>query len=81
MYRFELSRGSAFENRSMTMFLVDESTFLSRDEHIGYILSSLLGEASSNDALEINLHVIALVGMGGIGKMTLAQIAYNHPSV
>ena len=44
MYGFELSGGSATEDRSMTMFLVDESTFLGCDEHIGYKLSRLLGE-------------------------------------
>ena len=48
----------------MTTFLVDESTFLGRDEHIGYILSGLLGEASSSDAIERNLHVISLSGHG-----------------
>ena len=43
MYGLELSEGSASKDQSMTTFLVDESTFLGCDEHIGYILSGLLG--------------------------------------
>ena len=43
MYGLELSEGSASKDQSMTTLLVDESTFLGCDEHIGYILSGLLG--------------------------------------
>ena len=41
MYGLELSGGFASGDQSMITFLVDESTFLGCDEHIGYILSSL----------------------------------------
>ena len=77
-YGFDLSRGTEVVEHLTTTSLVDVSTMLVRDKDKENLVRNLLGEGIEE---ERSPYVISLVGMGGIGKTTLAQLAYNHPEV
>ncbi|XP_068662114.1 disease resistance protein RGA2-like [Aristolochia californica] len=57
--------------------LVTESQIYGRDEDKRNIVELLLNVASNQE----HLLVIPIVGMGGLGKTTLTQLAYNDVSV
>nr|XP_023873951.1 putative disease resistance protein RGA3 [Quercus suber]XP_023873952.1 putative disease resistance protein RGA3 [Quercus suber]XP_023873953.1 putative disease resistance protein RGA3 [Quercus suber]XP_023873954.1 putative disease resistance protein RGA3 [Quercus suber]XP_023873955.1 putative disease resistance protein RGA3 [Quercus suber]XP_023873956.1 putative disease resistance protein RGA3 [Quercus suber]XP_023873957.1 putative disease resistance protein RGA3 [Quercus suber]XP_02387395 len=77
-YGIDFKRQPEVVERPGTTSFVDESDIIGRDRNRDELLSILLGKCSPK---ERKPHVISLVGMGGLGKTTLAQIAYNHGEV
>ncbi|KAA3489264.1 Cysteine/Histidine-rich C1 domain family protein [Gossypium australe] len=77
MFSFELNRGSGESERPVTTSFVDVSEIYGRDKEKNAIIRTLLFENSQQQGLPI----ISVVGMGGIGKTTLAQLAYNDQKV
>ncbi|KAK8609275.1 hypothetical protein V6N13_061724 [Hibiscus sabdariffa] len=63
--------------RLPTTSLVDESEVCLRNDDKMQLLDILLSDGSNNKGIP----VVAIVGMGGIGKSTLAQFLYNDMSM
>ncbi|KAJ9693032.1 hypothetical protein PVL29_011946 [Vitis rotundifolia] len=61
-----------------TTSFVDEPIVYGRETEKAAILDSLLHHHERSDDA---VRVIAVIGMGGVGKTTLAQFAYNHYKV
>ncbi|XP_057751768.1 putative disease resistance RPP13-like protein 1 [Arachis stenosperma] len=74
----ELYRINQFQSISklQSSSLVDASCVIGRENDMEEILSLL-----ANDMTNENFSVIALVGMMGVGKTTLAQFVYNNDRV
>ncbi|KAL5735597.1 hypothetical protein ACOSQ2_030385 [Xanthoceras sorbifolium] len=64
--------------RPSTTSLQTEKTVYGRDVDAAKILEMVLSTDESTDA---NLRVISIVGMGGLGKTTLAQKVFNDEAV
>ena len=79
-YGFEITNYPAprVVERPQTTSLVDESEICGLDTVKKNLVGKLLGNGSEE---ERGPRLISLVGMGGIGKTTLAQLAYNDPEV
>ena len=77
-YGFELTRGPEGVVRPKTTSFIDVSEICGCDTEKDDLVGYILGKGCQK---ERNPHVISLVGMGGIGKTTLTQLAYNHYDV
>ena len=76
-------RGLSFEmeERLQTTSLVDESGIFGRDAEKEDIVQFLLSDEASRDDTDHGVSVVPIVGMGGVGKTTLAQLIYNDERV
>ena len=78
-YGIDFSRQPEVLERPTTTSFVDVSHVIGRDTYRDDPLRNLLDVGSLEETN--SYRVISLVGMGGIGKTTLAQLAYNHRDV
>uniref|UniRef100_A0A6N2MJY1 NB-ARC domain-containing protein n=1 Tax=Salix viminalis TaxID=40686 RepID=A0A6N2MJY1_SALVM len=79
MYGFQLYKATDHElPRLSRTSLVDDSSVCGRDDEKKSVVSMLLAESSQETQ---DVDVISLVGLGGIGKTTLAQLAFNDAEV
>ncbi|XP_023762378.1 putative disease resistance protein At3g14460 [Lactuca sativa] len=68
---------STLERRVEENSLVDESKIMGREGDKVTLMGKLLG----NEECDENVSVVSIVGMGGIGKTTLAKVLYNDEKV
>ncbi|KAJ4702701.1 NB-ARC domain-containing disease resistance protein [Melia azedarach] len=61
-----------------TISMIDESEIVGRVTEKNYLVSKLICEGSGEQK---DLHIISLVGTGGIGKTTVAQLAFNDAAI
>ncbi|XVF86596.1 hypothetical protein PTKIN_Ptkin18bG0055200 [Pterospermum kingtungense] len=78
-FKLGLEKGVEEPSRQITSSFIDEEEVYGRSQETMTLVNMLVGENSN--AGGSSLPVISIVGMGGIGKTTLAQLVYNHSEV
>ncbi|RHN66164.1 putative P-loop containing nucleoside triphosphate hydrolase, leucine-rich repeat domain, L [Medicago truncatula] len=64
--------------RTPSSSVVNESVMVGRNDDKETVMNMLLSESSTRNN---NIGVVAILGMGGVGKTTLAQLVYNDEKV
>ncbi|MED6149879.1 hypothetical protein PIB30_066885 [Stylosanthes scabra] len=68
-------------HRTPTSSLVNESAIVGRNDDKEKLVNMLLSDSDNGINGGSNIGVIAILGMGGVGKTTLAQLLYNNEQV
>ncbi|XP_065000761.1 disease resistance protein RGA2-like isoform X2 [Musa acuminata AAA Group] len=66
--------------RTTTSFPIETQVF-GRDEQLNQLLGLLVQSADGSGSSYNSISTLTIVGIGGVGKTTLAQQAYNHERV
>ncbi|KAJ6373383.1 hypothetical protein OIU76_027677 [Salix suchowensis] len=78
-FNFKISEGGPnLPEHRITASVIDATKIKGREKDRGTILKMLLSESSDQEPAP---RTVSLVGMGGIGKTTLAQLVYNDHKV
>uniref|UniRef100_A0A0D9V0U4 Uncharacterized protein n=1 Tax=Leersia perrieri TaxID=77586 RepID=A0A0D9V0U4_9ORYZ len=62
--------------RQTDSIIIDSENIVSREEEKQHIVNLLLANGTNRNAM-----VLPIIGMGGLGKTTFAQIIYNDPEI